>query len=76
MALYTFHFCDERGLSASFEAYDLPHDAGAFAKAGELLGEHMSCDHVDVRQGERPIVARHRDQPIIRPINEAEEARR
>lgn len=75
MPIYTFHFCDRDGLSASFEAFDLDLDATAFAKAGELLEQHLSCDHVDVRQGERPVVARHREQPIIRPVDEAQEAR-
>lgn len=75
MPIYTFHLCNRHGLSSSFEAFDLPHDAAAFAKAGDLLDQHLTCDHVDVRQGERPVVARHRDQPIIRPVYDPQEAR-
>lgn len=74
MPIYTFHLCDQQGRSPSFEAFDLAHDAEAFAKAGDLLNQHLSCDHVDVRQGERPVVARHRDQPVIRPVREPEAA--
>jgi hypothetical protein len=74
--MYTFHFCDSKGVSSSFEAFELDHDAAAFTKAGELLDQHQSCDHVDVREGERSVIARHRDQPIIRPIREVGEMAR
>ena len=34
MAMYTFHFCDPRAVSSSFEACELPQDGDALAKAG------------------------------------------
>jgi len=66
--MYTFHLCNERGASSSFEAYELEHDASAFAKGGVLLNDHQSCHHVDIREGERPVAARHREAPVVRPI--------
>ena len=70
MPMYSFHLCSPDGHSASFEAVELENDAATFAKAGELLAQHLSCDHVEVWQGERGVVARHREQPIIRPVDE------
>lgn len=74
MPMYTFHLCKPQGLSTSFEAFELADDAAAFAKAGELLDHHASCEHVDVRADDRSVVARHREQPIIRPVHEPQRA--
>jgi hypothetical protein len=67
MPTYTFHL---RRLDApvALDMVELPHDQATFAKAGQLLHEHQSCDHVEVWAGERPVVARYREQPIIRPV--------
>ena len=73
MPVYTFHIYSEDGHSPSFEAFEafeLDNDAATFAKAGDLLAQHLSCDHIEVWQGERGVVARHREQPIIRPVDE------
>lgn len=70
MPVYTFHIWSQDGHSPSFEAFELDNDAATFAKAGDLLAQHLSCDHVEVWQGERGVVARHREQPIIRPVHE------
>ena len=71
MPMYTFHLCNLGGYSPSFEAFELPSDGRCFAKAGELLDEHISCDHVEVWSGTRAVLSRHRFQPVIRPINDA-----
>ena len=71
MPMYTFHLRTLGEAPVGFEAIELAHDAASFAKAGDLLDEHLSCDHVEVWDGDRPVVARHREQPIIRPVEEA-----
>ena len=71
MPLYTLHLFSANDRAVSFEAAELPSDGGAFARAGELLADHMSCDHVEVWDGERAVLARHRHQPVIRPVGEA-----
>ena len=70
MPMYIFHLCNRDGVSPAFESFELENDAATFAKAGDLLAEHRSCDHVEIFEGDRPVVARHRDQPIIRPVAE------
>lgn len=70
MALYTFRLCKPNGFSASFEAYELSGDGESLARAAELLDEHLNCDHIEVWAGERPVLARHRFQPVIRPVDE------
>ena len=70
MSMYTFHLRRLNEAPTGLDALDLAHDAAAFQRAGELLDEHHSCDHVEVWQGERPVVARYREQPIIRPIED------
>ena len=69
MAMYTFHLFREGGAGTMLDALDLPDDGAGFARAGELLAEHMSCDRVEVWQGDRQVVARYRHQPIIRPMD-------
>jgi hypothetical protein len=68
--MYTFHLRRSDEAPTGLEAFDLAHDAAAFRKASDLLDDHPSCDHVEVWDSERPVVARHREQPIIRPIDE------
>lgn len=68
MPMYTFHLCGPDGRSPSFEAFELPSGHDIFLSAERLLGEHESCDHVEVWQGERAVLALHRDQPVFRPI--------
>lgn len=68
MLTYTFHLRRSDVFPTGLEAFNLANDAAAFHKAGEILNEHLSCDHVEVWDGERPVVSRHRNQPIIRPV--------
>ncbi|HEY3948561.1 hypothetical protein [Phenylobacterium sp.] len=68
MSMYTFHLCNQDGGSPSFEAFELPDDGATFIKAGNLLDQHLSCDHVEVWQDARAVLALHREQPVIRPI--------
>jgi hypothetical protein len=70
MPLYTFHLCRLDGLSASFSVHDLAQDGATLARAAELLEEHLSCDHVDVWDGDRPVLGFHRFQPALRPVSE------
>jgi hypothetical protein len=71
MPLYTFHLRRLDGEPITFEAWELMCDGETFAKASKLLDEHLSCDHVDVWYADRPVVALHREQPVIRPIEPA-----
>ena len=68
MPLYTLHMYRMDGTGISFDTVELPYDAATFTRAGALMEEHLSCDYVEVWDGERPVLARHREQPIIRPI--------
>lgn len=70
MPMYIFHLRASDDGPTGLRAFDLAHDAEAFRKAGDLLDDHQSCDHVEVWDGERPVVARYREQPIIRPVEE------
>lgn len=68
MPIYIFHLRRSDKAPTGLETVELTHDGAAFHKAGDLLDDHQSCDHVEVWHGERPVVARHRVQPIIRPV--------
>lgn len=68
MPMYTFYVWRADGVTDMFEAFEVPNDSAAYARAGQLLTEHESCDYIDVFEDERPVVARHREPPIIRPI--------
>ncbi|MBS0363194.1 MAG: hypothetical protein JSR98_17590 [Proteobacteria bacterium] len=68
MPTYTLHLCGAKGASTSFRLFDLASDGACFAAAGELLDDHVNCDHVEAWSGERAVLARHRFQPILRPI--------
>lgn len=68
MPMYMFNVCNPDGLAISFEVFELPYDGNAFVKAGQLLNEHTSCAYVEVWEGDRSVLACHRDQPVIRPI--------
>jgi hypothetical protein len=69
MPMYTFHIRKPSAAPVGLVVLELAHDAAAFQAAGDLLEEHYSSDHVEVWDGERPVVARHREQPIIRPVD-------
>lgn len=71
MPMYTFHLCCADGRSPSFEAFELPGDSDVYVRAEALLGQHRSCNHVEVWQAERAVLALHRHQPVFRPIREA-----
>jgi hypothetical protein len=68
--MYTFHLRRLQGGPTGLEAHQLQNDGESFAKAGAILDEHLSCDHVDVWAGDRPVLSRHRLQPVIQPIGE------
>ncbi len=68
MPMYTFFLRTPSGLPSVLNACELKDDGESLAKAGQLLDEHRSCDHVDIWDGERAVFALHRDQPIIRKI--------
>jgi hypothetical protein len=68
MALYLFYLRGNHGAAPSPEAYELPTDGEAFERAAILLDRHPSADHVEIWAQDRAVAARHRRQPIIRPI--------
>lgn len=75
MPVYTFHLFSPTGVAMTLDLAELPHDGATFARCGDLLIEHLSCDYVEVWEGERAVVARHRHQPIIRPLEASEQRR-
>ena len=68
MALYTFNLFSSGGAAMTLDMAELPDDGATFARASALLEAHPSCDLVEVWEGEREVVARYREQPIIRPV--------
>jgi hypothetical protein len=68
MAMYTFQMrtLDREPLSLALGEF--ANDGETFAEAGRMLDEHITCDHVEVWAGDRAVVARYREQPIIRPV--------
>ena len=72
MPMYTFQLRKPDGVPLGLEACELDYDGETFSKAGELLDQHLSCDHVEIWDGDRAVVARHREQPIIRRVVTAE----
>jgi len=70
MPIYTFHMCRADGFSGCFEMRELPYDSATYPVATSLLEEHQSADYVTVWEGERPVLSRHRDGPVIRSIQE------
>lgn len=72
MPMYTFHLCRADGGSPSFEAFELRDDGAIFAHAERLLEQHQSCDHVEVWENERAVLALHREQPVFRPVRQGQ----
>ena len=70
MPIYTFHMCSADGFSSCFELRELPYDSATYPVATALLEEHRSAEYVAVWEGERPVLSRHRDGPVIRAIQE------
>jgi hypothetical protein len=68
MPTYTFLLFRRDDAAVSLDAVPFDHDDATFARAGELLEEHLSCDYVEVWDGDRAVAARHREAPIIRPV--------
>ena len=68
MPTYTFLLFRADGSADTLDAVDLDYDGATFLRAGQLLSNHLSCDHVEVWDGDRAVLARHREQPIIRPL--------
>jgi hypothetical protein len=68
MPLYTFNLCRPDGVATTFEARELPRVRDVFAVTDELLNQHLSCDYVEVWDGDRPLLERHRFQPVLRPV--------
>lgn len=68
MPMYTFYLRRPDSGPTGLDACEFDHDGETFARAGQLLQAHPSCDHVEVWEGERPVVSRHRRQPMIRPV--------
>jgi hypothetical protein len=75
MRMYAFHLRGLDDAPVALELLELPDDAATFARASRLLEEHPTCGHIEVWEGERPVLARHRTPPIIRSIPSSSEAR-
>ena len=68
MPTYTFLLFQPDGGANSLDAVTLDDDGATLVWAGKLLDEHLSCECVEVWEADRAVVARHREQPIIRPV--------
>lgn len=69
MPTYTFLLFRRDDAAISLDAVALDHDGETFARAGQLLEDHRSCDYVEIWEHDRAVLARHREQPIIRPVS-------
>jgi hypothetical protein len=69
MPTYTFLLFRRDDAAISLDAVGLDHDEATLAWSGKLLEDHLSCDYVEVWDGDRAVVARHREPPIIRPVS-------
>ena len=68
MACYSFRLHGIAALADSLEYPWVEDDGAAFEVAGRLLDRNPVCEWVEVWASERPVAARFRDQPILRPI--------
>lgn len=57
MPLYTFHLYKAGGVAGSFHVCALQGDGDAFAEAGRLLCEHLTCELAEVWDGDRAVVS-------------------
>ena len=67
MPFYTFNVFGASG-APTLDVKAFPDDGSAFEYAERVLARHPLCDHVDIWSGDRRVAARHRDQPVLRPI--------
>lgn len=72
MPLYTFYLRNARGVSPALESHELSTDGDAFHHASILLDRYASAERVEIWAEDRPVVARHREQPVIRPVQAME----
>lgn len=68
MPFYTFHLFGASGTPVTLDAEAFPDDGAAFEYAERMLDRDGLGHHVDIWCGERSVAARHRDQPILRPV--------
>jgi hypothetical protein len=68
MPTYTFHMRALDREPISFALGEFANDGETFAEAGRMLAAHTTCDHIEIWDGDRAVVARHREQPVIRPV--------
>jgi len=64
MPTYTFLLFREDDAAISLDAIELTDDGATVTRAGALLEEHLSCDHVEVWDGDRRVMVRQREQPM------------
>jgi hypothetical protein len=65
MPIYTFHPCRTDGTSDTFLALDLRGDHEVEVMARDLLGQHASCDCIEVFQEERRVGEFHRQPATV-----------
>jgi hypothetical protein len=75
MPIYTFYLCNPDGSAISFETFELTSDRAAGPMATRMLMQHLSCAYVVAWEDQRPVLARYREEPAIRPLANASERR-
>lgn len=55
MSMYTFFFRRDAASTPVFEAHEFESDSAAIAAAGRLLGQHPTCNEVQVLDAEREV---------------------
>lgn len=68
MSLYAFYLCGQDTQPYTFEAFEQTQDSEAYRTAGALLEQHPHAHFVAVWTGERPVLSRHRDMPVLRAV--------
>jgi hypothetical protein len=69
MRVYTFYACTADGVPDIREVRELPYDSAAFQMAGDLLNAQPGAAYVSVWEGDRPVLSRHREGPVIRSLD-------
>ena len=71
MALYTFFCTRPDGASPTFETHELASDVAATHLSHDLLLQHRSSSHIQIRQGDREVATTFRNGGSAQPVPEA-----
>ena len=68
MPAYIFRLFNCQGDAPTFEIHEAAHDGLTYLRASQLLRQYAGCDHVEVWDHDRPVLSRHREEPLVRAV--------